>query len=52
MRGKKIKTDKIQQELQGVSENTDTFVLPIVSMILPAVSWDKHLKIASSMEIC
>ena len=38
--------------LQGVSENTDTFVLSIVTMILPVVSCDKHLKIASSMEIC
>ena len=38
-------------QLQGVSENTDTFVLSMVSMTLPAVSWDKHLKIASSMEI-
>ena len=38
--------------VQGVSENTDTFVLTLVSMILSAVSWDKHLKIGSSMEIC
>ena len=38
--------------IQGVSENTDTFVLSIVSMFLPVVSWDKDPKIASLMEIC
>ena len=38
--------------IQGVSEKPDTFVLSIVFMILPAVGWDKHIKIASSMEIC
>ena len=38
--------------IQGVSENTDTFVLSIVAMLLPVVSCNKHLKIASSMEIC
>ena len=38
--------------IQGVSENTDTFVLSIVTMLLPVVSCDKRIKIASSMEIC
>ena len=38
--------------VQGVSEKAHTFVLSIVFMILLAVSWDKDLKIASSMEIC
>ena len=38
--------------LQGVSENTDTFILSIVFMLLSLVICDKHLKIASSMEIC
>ena len=46
----KIKT--FRSNLQGVSENTDTFVLSIVSMFLPVVSWDKDPKIASLMEIC
>ena len=32
-------------DIQGVSENTGTFVLSIVSTILPAVTLDKHLKI-------
>ena len=37
---------------QGVSEKSGTFVLSIFTMILPIVSWAKHIKIASSVEIC
>ena len=35
-----------------LEKKSDTFVLSIVITLLPVVSWDKHLKIASSMEIC
>ena len=34
------------EDIQGVSEKADTLVLSISSVILPAVSWDKHLKTA------